>query len=290
MSATNKFQGRAIARESRYAAFWAVLCFLLVFTGSCTPNNPYRPAERGKNYFYTTFTEPPRHLDPARAYSSDEYDFLAQIYEPPLQYHYLMRPYTLVPLTASAAPEPVYLDRAGRRLPQDAPPEKVHRAVYEVRIRESLRYQDHPAFAKGPDGRPLYMDLTESGMKGIRQVMDFPVKGAREVRPEDYINEIMRLADPRVESPVLSILEKYILGMKEFSKSLRAELADTRKKRREAAGPAYNQALDERKNPIALDYSAHPFPGVEKVDGRTFRIILRTKYPQFVYWLAMPFF
>ena len=33
-----------------------------------------------------------------------------------------------------------------------------------------------------------------------------------------------------------------------------------------------------------------PFPGVEVVDRYTYRIILTAKYPQFVYWLAMPFF
>ena len=43
-------------------------------------------------------------------------------------------------------------------------------------------------------------------------------------------------------------------------------------------------------NPVLLDYRKHPLPGVEKIDDYTYRIILKTKYPQFVYWLAMPFF
>src|SRR4030067_419395 len=152
-------RGGAIACRDPYPAFWAVLSLLLILSNSCTPNNPYRPAERGKNYFYTTFTEPPKHLDPARAYSSDEYDFLSQIYEPPLQYHYLKRPYMLAPLTGEEVPGPVYLDARGRALSADARPEKVHRAVYEIKIKKGLRYQDHPAFAKGPDGAPLYMAL-----------------------------------------------------------------------------------------------------------------------------------
>lgn len=285
-----KQRGGAIESRGPYPALWAVLCFLLIFSNSCTPNNPYRPDERDKNYFYTTFTEPPKHLDPARAYSSDEYGFLAQVYEPPLQYHYLKRPYELVPLTSEAVPEPVYLASGGRRLPADAPAEKVERAVYEIRIKKGLKYQAHPAFAVGTDGAPLYMNLTADDLEGVTQPGDLPESGTREVRSGDYINEIMRLADPRVESPVLSILEKYILGMKEFSDSLRAELEDIRRKRKEAAGAAYNQSVDERADPIVLDYSAHPFAGVEVVDDHTFRIILKTKYPQFVYWLAMPFF
>jgi len=283
---------RSGAAESRrpQTALLAVLCLLLILSNSCTPNNPYRPAERGKNYFYTTFIEPPKHLDPARAYSSDEYGFLAQVYEPPLQYHYLKRPYELVPLTAEDVPEPAYLDAGGRRLSADAPPEKVHRAIYEIRIKKGLRYQPHPAFATGADGAPLYMALKEAGLDNMTRPQDLPIASTREVRAADYINEIMRLADPRVESPVLSILEKYILGMKEFSEALRAELEQVRRKRKEAAGASYNQSVDERINPIALDYSAHPFAGVEVVDDHTFRIILKTKYPQFVYWLAMPFF
>ncbi len=290
MSFTEEFHGGAITSRLQYAAFLAVLCFLSVFSYGCTPNNPYRPSERGKNHFYSTFAEPPKHLDPARAYSSDEYDIIAQIYEPPLQYHYLKRPYMLIPLTGSGVPAPVYLDKRGRRLRPDAPAQDVYRAVYDVRIKVGLKYQPHPAFAKGPGGAPLYMKLKEKDVAGIYQVRDFPQKATREVRPEDYMNEIKRLADPRVESPVLSILEKYILGMKEFSNALRTDIEAQRAKRRRAAGSAYNQALDEAKNPIMLDYSAHPFPGIEKVDAHTFRIILKKKYPQFVYWLAMPFF
>jgi ABC-type oligopeptide transport system substrate-binding subunit len=78
---------------------------------SCTPNNPYRPSEKGANIFYSTFNEPPKHLDPARAYSSDEYAFIGQIYEPPLEYHYLDRPYRLVPLTVTDLPTPRYYAR-----------------------------------------------------------------------------------------------------------------------------------------------------------------------------------
>lgn len=35
---------------------------------------------------------------------------------------------------------------------------------------------------------------------------------------------------------------------------------------------------------------AYPLSGVEKVDSHTWRIRLKGKYPQFLYWLAMPFF
>ncbi|HXI10248.1 MAG TPA: peptide ABC transporter substrate-binding protein, partial [Thermodesulfobacteriota bacterium] len=107
------------------AVLLLAVCVLLIFTAGCRLNDPYRSTERGKNIFYTTFNEPPKHLDPARSYSSDEYSFLAQIYEPPLQYHYLIRPYRLVPLTADSVPAPVYYDSQGKRLPENADPERV---------------------------------------------------------------------------------------------------------------------------------------------------------------------
>jgi len=60
-------------------------------------------AEAHANVLYSAFRERPKHLDPARSYSSNEYEFIAQIYEPPFQYHYLKRPFTLEPLTAQAS-------------------------------------------------------------------------------------------------------------------------------------------------------------------------------------------
>lgn len=280
---------------SRYIALrvgfiYVLTCLGLLFHAGCTPNDPYRPSDRTKNIFYTTFSEPPKHLDPARSYSSDEYSFIGQIYEPPVQYHYLKRPYTLEPLTVEAVPKPAYFDKSGNRLRDSAPPNSVHRAVYEVRLRKGIIYQEHPAFAKGPDGRPFYSGLTANDVDGIREIKDFSRTGTKELTADDYIFQIKRLADPLIESPILPILEKYILGLKEFSEGLRADLEAERQRRKDALGAAYNQTVDERENPIVLDYGRHELPGVEIVDSHTYRIILKTKYPQFIYWLAMPFF
>ena len=71
-------------------------------------NDPYPASDRGKNILYSAFTERPKHLDPVQSYSEDEATFNAQIYEPPLQYHYLKRPYELIPLTAESVPRPRY--------------------------------------------------------------------------------------------------------------------------------------------------------------------------------------
>ena len=60
--------------------------------------------------------------------------------------------------------------------------------------------------------------------------------------------------------------------------------------RRQAAGVFYNQETDARANPIYLDLRQYDLPGAEVIDERTFRITLTKNYPQFLYWLAMPFF
>ena len=236
------------------------LTLVLFYVGCGVPNNPYPKSQHDQEIYYNTFSEEPKHFDPAISYSSDEYRFIQQIYEPPLQYHYLKRPYELIPLTAEAVPQPRYFGGNGQQLPPNAPAESVARAVYEVRIRPGIMYQQHPCFAKTEDGEWRYRNLTKSDVKGFNEVKDFPMTGTRELIAADYVYQIKRMADPSVACPILSTLKDYILGME-----------------------AYSVAITNGQNDA-------PFPGVEVVDRYTYRIILKTKYPQFVYWLAMPFF
>ena len=81
----------------------AVALALLAFVGGCGGpwNNPYPARERGRNILYSAFVERPKHLDPVQSYAENEYVFIAQIYMPPLQYHYLRRPYELIPFGAA---------------------------------------------------------------------------------------------------------------------------------------------------------------------------------------------
>src|SRR3954452_16656159 len=88
-------------------------------------NDPYPAADRGRNILYSAFTERPKHLDPVQSYTSDEYDFIQQIYEPPLQYHYLKRPYELVPQTTTEVPKARLYDAQGHELPASAASERV---------------------------------------------------------------------------------------------------------------------------------------------------------------------
>ncbi|MDR2450184.1 MAG: ABC transporter substrate-binding protein [Candidatus Accumulibacter sp.] len=247
------------------------LSLLLLAACGAEQNDPYPAAERGKNILYSAFTDRPRHLDPARSYTEDEGVFTGQIYEPPLQYHYLKRPYTLVPGTAETVPEPEYYDAAGQRLPADAPPEAIHRSIYEIRIRPGIRYQPHPAFAVDAKGSPVYADLDAAKLAGIETLADFAQTGTRELTADDYLYQIKRLAHPRLHSPIFGMMAARIVGLKELGESLR-----------EAAKNLPEDAW--------LDLDRFPLEGVARVDRRTLRVTLIGKYPQFRYWLAMPFF
>ena len=54
----------------------ALACLLLLAGCGEVWNNPYPAAESGKNILYSSFSERPKHLDPAQAYTADEYDFI----------------------------------------------------------------------------------------------------------------------------------------------------------------------------------------------------------------------
>ncbi len=272
----------------------AILALLVVasFSDRWIPNHPYPVDERGGNTYYTSFIQRPKHLDPAISYSSDEYVIIDLIYEPPLDYHYLKRPYELMPVTVEQVPVPEYFDAEGNRLEGDPPVEQVAKAVYTIRVKPGIRYAPHPCFARAPDGAYRYHAMTEADLDGIDDIGDFRQTGTRELTAADYVYQIRRMADPNQPRtcPILETLAQYIDGLGEYAEALEADLERTRVERKAAGGILYSRDIDEREHPIFLDYDAHPLPGVELVDERTYRIILKRKYPQIRYWLAMPFF
>lgn len=231
-------------------------------------NNPYPAAESGRNILYTAFTDRPKHLDPVQSYSENEITFTAQIYEAPLQYHYLKRPFELVTATAAAMPQPRFYDRDGRELPADAPAADIAESVYDIRIKPGIRYQPHPALARDGAGHYIY----HSGGPGARLTLyDFEQTGTRELEAADYVYQIKRLAHPGLHSPVFGLMSDYIVGLKEFG--------DTLKGAAKTLPPG-----------AWLDLRQYALPGVEVIDRHAYRIRLKGKYPQFLYWLAMPFF
>jgi oligopeptide transport system substrate-binding protein len=159
---TTETRNRAKGPVGTAAGTRWLLILLVILLGGCgraSWNDPYPRGQGQQDIFYSSFDERPKHLDPARSYSANEYAFLAQIYEPPIQYHLLLRPYRLVPLSATEVPEPRYFDRDGNVLPGDAPTERIAYSDYLIRIRPGIRFQPHPAFARDADGAYLYHAL-----------------------------------------------------------------------------------------------------------------------------------
>ena len=214
-----------------------LMIFLLTGCGVAW-NDPYPATDRGHNILYTAFTERPKHLDPVQSYSEDEITFTAQIYEPPLQYHYLRRPYELIPATAVAVPQPRYLDAQGKPLPPTTPAARIAFTDYVIEIKPNIRYQPHPAFARTPDGHYTYHSLSADELARKHVLADFVQNDTRELTAEDYVYGIKRLAHPKLHSPILGLMGEYIVGLPELAKVF-TKLGAGGTARRQLAGFAY---------------------------------------------------
>jgi ABC-type transport system substrate-binding protein len=255
-------------------ALWLVisLAALLSACGEHNWNNPYEAADTGKNILYNVFSERPKHLDPVQSYSSNEIQFTAQIYEPPLQYHFLKRPFVLIPATAKEIPVVKYFDIEGNQLADDIPSADIAYSVYEISIEPGIFFQPHPAFAKNEQNDWSYHNLSDQEVASIFKLSDFPQTDTRELIAEDYLYQIKRLAHPRLHSPIYELMADYIVGLEDYANVLRQ----------------VDQEQPEVKS--HLDLRNYPLEGAQVIDRYTYHIKLKGKYPQFIYWLAMPFF
>jgi len=247
------------------------VCYLFLFFLIGCDNNPYPKDESKSNTYYSSFSERPKTLDPAEAYSSNEYTFIAQIYEPPLQYHYLKRPYELIPLSSESMPEISYFDQKGMKVSQLH--DNIEHTVYKIKIKRGIFYQPHPAFAKNDSGFVYHsLDRDKLSQLGIEELSDFKLTGTRELTSKDFVYQIKRMAHPNIDSPIYGILSNYIKGFAQFGKKIK-NLSINKESR-----DIYNNLKDK-----ALD-------GVRVIDSYTYEITINKRYPQFIYWLAMPFF
>ena len=232
-------------------------------------NDPYPSDADAADVIYSYFQERPKRLDPVSAYSSNEYTFIAQIYEPPLQYHYLLRPYTLVPLTAEKLPQVRYLNASGKEVSEDAISE-IAFSEYTISIQPDIKFQPHPAFAIDNEGNPIYLNLEIDELKNIHTLSDFEATGSRELTAADYVYQIKRIASPFLHSPIAGVMREYIVGFDEFRKHV-GEIY-----------PNSNEGWHDLRD-LTLE-------GVTEIDRYTYQIRIKGKYPQLVYWMAMPFF
>ena len=95
-------------------------------------------------------------LDPAVSYYEHEMNILDSVVEMPYEYHYLKRPYQLVPMLMEDMPQVEYFSAEGQPLPNDAPAESIAKVQYTMRLKKGVMYQPHPCFAKDEHGNPAY--------------------------------------------------------------------------------------------------------------------------------------
>ena len=231
-------------------------------------NAPYDRSQREASVLFSTFQISPRHLDPASSYSENEAQITGQIYEPPLQYHYLRRPYTLVPLTLRELPKPKCFDREAKPLNCLRDATRIARVVYRLHLRPGIRFAPHPAFARNAEGAYRYHQLTPHELSRIESLNSFRETGTRELVAEDYVYQIKRLAHPKLHSPILGLMSGYIEGLGALAQRLRERQAQR----------------------AQIDLRRESLIGATVIDRHTFEISLSSPYPQFLYWLAMPFF
>ena len=258
----------------RHILGMALLALLAACSGD-TLNNPYPARDSHANILYKPFSERPKHLDPAQSFSATEAEFTAQIYEPVLQYHYLKRPYELIPLVATVVPKPVYFDKDDKPLPDNADAEQIAFSIYDITIQPGIKYQPHPAFAQDEQGRYRYHALVPNDLQGVKELRDFKFTGTRELIADDYVYEIKRLAHPKLHSPIFGVMTEYIVGLSEYAELLKKE---------------YAKVAQGKEDGVYLDLRQFQLTGVQVLDTYTYRIKIKGKYPQLLYWLAMPFF
>lgn len=231
-------------------------------------NSPYTEQVEDESILYSSFSLRPKHLDPARSYSSNEVKFTGQIYEPPLQYHYLKRPYTLIPLTATAIPTVSFYDDLGHIVEEGEALDNVAYSIYEIAIQSGIMYQPHPAFARKQSGEFEYHNLSADSLLDIENLADFTYTGTRELVAADYVYQIKRLAHPEIHSPILSLMGEYIVGLTDFSQILQTK----------------------KQADFPIDLNTVEIEGVKVLDTYRYQIKVKGRYPQLLYWLAMPFF
>ena len=121
-------------------------CLAATLALAACNNSPYPDGAAATNTLFYSFDErSPRYLDPTASYSNPESAYTYQVYEPLYGYHYLKRPYELVPKAAAQVVKPYYLDKAGQRLRRRrrARPDRAER------VRDSDQARHHVRAASG---------------------------------------------------------------------------------------------------------------------------------------------
>ena len=221
-----------------------LLLGLSVYLFGMPLNFPHRADDFGSNTYYVASSGSPKTLDPAKSYTAEGAVILGQVAAPPLTYSYFKRPYQLEPLAASVMPIITYYDQSGHKISAHDI-SKIAETHYDILLRSDLVYGPHKAFG---------------GQK-------------RFANAEDFVYAIKRLASPKVNSPIYSVMAAHIKGFTEFNQHLRSEL----------------QLHRELSNSF-WDLRPYSLSGVLVIGPNHFRIVTKGFYRPFIYWLTMGFF
>jgi ABC-type transport system substrate-binding protein len=168
---------RAGARSVLARAALSIACVVL---GAACTNNPYPEADDSKKVLYSQFDEAPKTLDPQVAYATTDHVIASKVYDTLLEYHYLKRPYELIPALAEGVPQPE--------------PQADGSVLYRFMLRPDLWFQTDPCFSL-------------SGGE------------TRQMTAEDVAFALNRIGDPAVSSPVVDPFGS-VKGFGEFHKAL----------------------------------------------------------------------
>jgi ABC-type transport system substrate-binding protein len=228
-------------------------------------NSPHHIDLLAKNVLFSSFSSPPKHLDPVISYNENEWVFNSQVYEPLLQYSYFNIPYQLEPLTLSKMPTITFLDSSNNETKNSADTSYTR---YSFKIKENIYYQPHPAFAMNMKGNYIFHNLIEQDIKKIKTPTDFNTKATRKLKVDDYIYAIKRMAIKQNNSPILASMKPLIIGLESYSRKV-------------------SKAFDLKEDYRLKNYT---ISGVKKISATEFTILVKGVYPQFIYWLSMNFF
>jgi ABC-type transport system substrate-binding protein len=161
-------------------------------------------------------------------------------------------------------PSIVFLDKNNKEVKEEST--EVAFSKYTFTLQDDILYQNHPCFVKENS------KLSEEAFTNIETLDDFEKVDTRKLTAEDYAYAIKRMAVRQNHSPILDIMQQYIVGLDAFSKEITAV------------------AKKQKEKDKTLDLQAYKVEGVKVLDDLTFSITLKGKYPQFLYWMSMNFF
>ncbi|NCX12775.1 MAG: peptide ABC transporter substrate-binding protein, partial [Betaproteobacteria bacterium] len=262
---------------------WLWIVSVLLLAGCGRSNEPVPKQWLAENTLFTSYQETPKHLDPASSYSNNETPWTYAVYEPPLKYHYLKRPYELLPRTLTSLPKVTYISAEGKPLPPDAPAALIAESWFDLELKPGVLWQPHPAFARDAKGDLRYHRLTERELRDKNKPADFSETGTRSLLAQDYAYAIKRLATTRVKSPAFGFLSEKIVGLQALGETIKQH------------DQGLKQGLHARQAGVFgelpwIDFRNFELEGVEVLSDLKLRIRVIGKYPQFKYWLAMSFF